>query len=217
MPDWMRKYRGYTNTYDSHDMAIPTDDVRLVARVWKAVQTPEGESTKEKKEVIVDQMVMRCQINKDGTQQGGILRLIPGSEWKIRKRKREKKDDVPDEYGPDDTLRITTEDVSFVPSLVNVPMPTSVIDELRNPYSKFRTRHTDDYIAKMAAQEEAEKMKKEAVTLMKTPLKHFNTLGKAAVKSEAKRRIEERGSDEKIGEAVWRHLTAAKKAHEARV
>lgn len=214
----MQKYTGDSSKYQSHEMPIPMDDIRLVMTLPKNGQDPDGQIRKAKSEVIVDQMVLRRRINKNGIQQGRIQRLIPGSEWMITDRGGERKENnIPEDYGPDDTLRITTEDVSFVPSLVNVPMPTSVIDELRNPYSKLRTRHTDEYIAKVAAEEEAEKMKKEAVNLMKTPLKQFNSLGKAAIKAEAKRRIEEHGSDMKIGEAVWRHLTAAKKTPAARL
>lgn len=47
-----------------------------------------------------------------------------------------------------------------MPSLLRQPMPENVIDELRNKYSKFRTRHDDAYIAKKM-QEEAEATWKE--------------------------------------------------------
>jgi len=47
-----------------------------------------------------------------------------------------------------DTLRIQVEDKSFLPTLLRPPMPPSVIDELRNKFSKFRDRHDDDYVAK---------------------------------------------------------------------
>lgn len=56
---------------------------------------------------------------------------------------------------PSDTLRIKVEEETWVPSLLRQPMPENVIDELRNKYSKFRTRHDDAYIAKKM-QEEAE-------------------------------------------------------------
>ncbi|KAL9608061.1 MAG: hypothetical protein Q9167_007085 [Letrouitia subvulpina] len=60
---------------------------------------------------------------------------------------------------PSDTLRIKVEEETWVPSLLRQPMPENVIDELRNKYSKFRTRHDDAYIAK--------KMQKEAETAWK--------------------------------------------------
>lgn len=46
-----------------------------------------------------------------------------------------------------DTLRIDVEDRTFLPALQAYPMPPSVMDELRNKYSKFRTRHDPDYVA----------------------------------------------------------------------
>ncbi|WEW55429.1 hypothetical protein PRK78_000860 [Emydomyces testavorans] len=49
---------------------------------------------------------------------------------------------------PHDTLRIEVEAKTYVPSLQSFPMPESLIDELRNKYSKFRTRHDPEYIAK---------------------------------------------------------------------
>lgn len=45
-----------------------------------------------------------------------------------------------------DTLREDVEQTNFTPSLLRPPMPIAVVDELRNKYSKFRTRHTADYI-----------------------------------------------------------------------
>ena len=65
-----------------------------------------------------------------------------------------------------DTLRIDTEQQSFLPTLLRPPMPFGVVDEMRNKYSKFRDRHDDDFIAKKEAEdriEEIEKMRKQAV------------------------------------------------------
>ncbi|KAL8723946.1 MAG: hypothetical protein Q9166_008212 [cf. Caloplaca sp. 2 TL-2023] len=50
------------------------------------------------------------------------------------------------EDNDDDTLRIDVEQETWVPTLLRAPMPSGVIDELRNKYSKFRTRHEDSYI-----------------------------------------------------------------------
>lgn len=55
-----------------------------------------------------------------------------------------------------DTLRVTVDEVTFQRTLHNPPMPPMVIDELRNKYSKYRTRHDPEYIAKLN-----EKAKKE--------------------------------------------------------
>ncbi|EEP77079.1 conserved hypothetical protein [Uncinocarpus reesii 1704] len=50
--------------------------------------------------------------------------------------------------GPNDTLRIEVEAKTYVPSLQSFPMPETLIDELRNKFSAFRTRHDPDFIAK---------------------------------------------------------------------
>lgn len=75
---------------------------------------------------------------------------------------------------PGDTLRMEVEAKTFVPTLLTPPMPGSVIDELRNRYSIFRTRHDPEYIAaKMAEDAEAE-AKKKVSEQMRTPLKEAN-------------------------------------------
>jgi large subunit ribosomal protein L24 len=74
----------------------------------------------------------------------------------------------------DDTLRITVEERTFVPTLLIPPFPETVIDELRGKYSKFRTRHDEDYVErKMEEDEEAEARKNLAVK-MRTPLQEFH-------------------------------------------
>ena len=73
-----------------------------------------------------------------------------------------------------DTLRLDVETKTFVPTLLRPPMPSSVIDELRNKFSKFRTRHDPEYIeAKMQEDREAE-AKKRQLAEMRTPLKEIN-------------------------------------------
>ena len=48
--------------------------------------------------------------------------------------------------GEMDTSRMEVEASTFVASLAEPPMPSTVIDELRNKYSKFRTRHDPEYL-----------------------------------------------------------------------
>lgn len=73
-----------------------------------------------------------------------------------------------------DTLRIDVEERTFVPTLLRPPMPEAVIDELRNKYSKFRTRHTPEYIAKIEQQEAEKKARKKSVDSMLLPLQQYN-------------------------------------------
>lgn len=50
-----------------------------------------------------------------------------------------------------DTQASFVETRSFTPTLLRPPMPEGVVDELRNKTSKFRTRHDEEYVAKMEA------------------------------------------------------------------
>ncbi|KAL8960985.1 MAG: hypothetical protein Q9193_002393 [Seirophora villosa] len=56
-----------------------------------------------------------------------------------------------------DTLRIDVEQVTWTPTLLRAPMPSGVIDELRNKFSKFRTRHEDAYIEMKESMDEEQK------------------------------------------------------------
>lgn len=77
------------------------------------------------------------------------MRTIPGSkeiygDWleiptpkdKDRKNRREHRND---------TARFEVEEKTWTPTLLRAPMPGGVIDELRNKYSRFRTRHDAGY------------------------------------------------------------------------
>ena len=44
-----------------------------------------------------------------------------------------------------DTVRYQVEETTWTPTLLRAPMPGGVIDELRNKYSRFRTRHEANY------------------------------------------------------------------------
>jgi large subunit ribosomal protein L24 len=73
-----------------------------------------------------------------------------------------------------DTLRIDVEEKTFIPTLLSPPVPEGVINELRNQYSKFRTRHTEEYIAKKDAEEAEKRAAKEKAKEMLTPVQEFN-------------------------------------------
>jgi large subunit ribosomal protein L24 len=73
-----------------------------------------------------------------------------------------------------DTSRLDVEERTFVPTLLRSPMPGSVIDELRNKYSKFRTRHTDEYIAQKEAEQAAKEARRRSPETMLTPVDEFN-------------------------------------------
>lgn len=68
-------------------------------------------------------------------------------------------------------------------------MPSTVIDELRNKYSIFRTRHDPEYIeAKMKEDQEKEEKKKLAEQ-MRTPLKEINRKERKMRKAKGKGKL----------------------------
>ncbi|KAM3552962.1 hypothetical protein ARSEF4850_007135 [Beauveria asiatica] len=81
---------------------------------------------------------------------------------------------------PSDTTRDQVEERTFYYSLATPPMPDGVIDELRNKYSKFRTRHENWYVAQKEAEDANSKASKgDATRLMQTPLEEFNEMQRA--------------------------------------
>jgi large subunit ribosomal protein L24 len=73
-----------------------------------------------------------------------------------------------------DTLRVDIESRSYVPTLLKPPMPTSVIDELRNKFSKFRTRHEESYLLKKIEEQREKEERKKSIKLMRTPINEIN-------------------------------------------
>ena len=59
-----------------------------------------------------------------------------------------------------DTLRVDSEQQSFLPTLLRPPMPLGIIDELRNKYGKFRDRHEEEFIAERKAEDDAAAIEK---------------------------------------------------------
>ncbi|KAJ5944837.1 hypothetical protein N7516_005005 [Penicillium verrucosum] len=76
--------------------------------------------------------------------------------------------------GEMDTTRMAVETSTFTPTLEQPPMPSTVIDELRNKYSRFRTRHDPEYL-KEKMKEDYRKEYRNSVSMMtpKTDAKNF--------------------------------------------
>lgn len=68
-----------------------------------------------------------------------------------------------------DTPRDQVEDRSFYYSLLSPPMPPQALDELRNKYSRFRTRHEPEYVARKVAEAAARKGRHDLLVSMRTP------------------------------------------------
>ena len=98
-----------------------------------------------------------------------------------KQRKEPDKRDMDKDYDID-TLRYEVDERTWTPSLLREPMPGRVIDELRGKYSKFRTRHEADFVARIEAREKAKMEKQEWAqkTVLVDPLRELSLKERAA-------------------------------------
>ncbi|KAF4451388.1 hypothetical protein F53441_5654 [Fusarium austroafricanum] len=75
-----------------------------------------------------------------------------------------------------DSIREKVEERSFYYNLLSPPMPETVIDELRNKFSKFRTRHEDWYVQQKEMEAAEKQARQESIKSMHTPLQEFHEL-----------------------------------------
>ncbi|KAJ5367378.1 hypothetical protein N7541_001319 [Penicillium brevicompactum] len=94
--------------------------------------------------------------------------------------------------GDMDTSRMEVEASTFVASLAEPPMPSTVIDELRNKYSKFRTRHDPEYLREKMT-EDYQKQYRETVSLS-TPKTEFIKLRAAKALEKRNARLDADGN-----------------------
>ncbi|KAF5024970.1 hypothetical protein F66182_2921 [Fusarium sp. NRRL 66182] len=73
-----------------------------------------------------------------------------------------------------DSIRENVESRTFYYNLLSPPMPETVIDELRNKFSKFRTRHEDWYVQQKEAEAAAQKARQDSIESMQTPLQEYH-------------------------------------------
>lgn len=158
------------------EQAIPLSAVRLVF----AYVDPE---TGLKRDVIASKLLNGNVFHDRHTGRKRWTRYIPGINVVVPwpKTKPKKREDF-----EDDTLRVQVEERTFIPTLLRPPMPSSVLDELRNKYSKFRTRHDEDYIQAKIQEEEAAEERKKSTHKMLEPMQTIKALARLALKEEAK-------------------------------
>ncbi|KAI1799293.1 hypothetical protein F4811DRAFT_112051 [Daldinia bambusicola] len=178
------------------ELPIPISGIRLV----HPIKDP---STGVTRDVIINQLVHSGFLHDRVSGKRRWSRIVPGLNIAIpwpKKEEQEFKD-----YKAD-TLRIDVEDKTFIPTLLRPPMPEALIDELRNKYSRFRTRHDPEYVARLEAEEKAaEQHKGRAEDSMRTPLQEFHRAQREGKKKKGKPRLT-REMLEKIGEVMARNL-----------
>lgn len=193
---------------------MPIQAVRLV----HPLRDPE---TGKVRDVVINELQPRNIVRDKPTGRVTWNRVVPGLNIEIpwprafEDAERTELEQTLDDHECD-TLRIDVEEQTFVPSLLTPPMPVEIVDELRNKYSKFRTRHDPEYIARKEEEAAAKIASRKKALTMQTPLKELN----AKIREEKKARGQPVLSDEmleKIGEFMFRAQQAKKgvKANDA--
>lgn len=192
VPKWMQTAEeSDKRPIRSMEKPVPFSSVRLVF----PLNDPATGTTRD---VIVKKIVNGGIWHDRHLNQTRWQRYIAGLDIKIPWPKKE-----PKEYkdNPSDTLRLDVEVKSFVPTLLRPPMPGSVIDELRNKYSKFRTRHDLEYIEAKIKEDQEKELKKQSIKEMRTPLKEIHRRERKARKARGKGKLTEEML-ERIGQVI---------------
>lgn len=175
---------------------VPISAIRLV----HPIADPETGVTRD---VIIRELKPIGIRHDRPTRKVAFGRVVPGLNVRIPWPKQDAQEH---EDNADDTLRLEVEERTFVPTLLRPPVPESVVDELRNRYSKFRTRHTPEYVAKIEAEEAEKKARKRgAVDDMLLPVQEYNRQMRAARRERGRPELSEEML-EKIGEVVAKSM-----------
>lgn len=161
------------------ELPVPISAVRLVHPIV-------DHKTGVTRDVIINQLVHRGFVHDRISGKTEWQRLVPGLNIIIPWPKLDPQQ-KPDQ--PGDTLRIDVEERTFVPTLLRPPMPEAVLDELRNKYSRFRTRHEPEYIARLEAEEQAKADRVKLMDSMRSPLQELHRAERASKKKKGKPRL----------------------------
>lgn len=117
------------------------------------------------------------------------------------------------EDGELDTLRLQVDEVTWVPSLREPPFPSTVLDELRNKYSRFRTRHDPEYVREKII-EEYRQQYLESQSLL-TPLGELRRIMAAKSAEEKKSKLDADGNvvmDKATASFIHRFMKTSRKS-----
>lgn len=139
LPKWLvESQEAGQKSVQAFSLPIPFDDVRLVV----ALDDPETGTTRDVlvKHVYGGEPYLE---REHGTSTPRHTRYIAGLDieipWPSTEPPALKEEDC-------DTLRMEVETPTWIPSLKSAPFPPSVLDELRNKFSKYRTRHDPQWV-----------------------------------------------------------------------
>ncbi|KAL1635483.1 hypothetical protein SLS58_010240 [Diplodia intermedia] len=200
IPEYMRQNEGDKTPIRTIELKLPFEEVRLV---WAL----RDKKTGVKRDVVLNEVVRK----KAGISKYGFdtyTRYVPGTNLSLPFPEM---GTPPAEDQPADTLRILSEEVTFVPTLLRPPMPESVIDELRNKYSYFRDRHDPEYVERKLAEDEAEKQKELLSKKMMTPLKEMHARQRRENRAKGRQPLPDEALA-RIGELVAVHRASKRAA-----
>lgn len=191
-PPWLAQQSQSSTGFNAVALPIPVDDVRLVV----PLDNPDTGVTRD---VVVEHIHAGEPFleREYGTDTPKHTRYIAGENIEIPWPRSEVPAFKDEEW---DTLRMEVDSWSWTPTLSETPFPPSVMDELRNKYSKYRIRHDSEYVK----QKKLEEYKKEYLQSqsMMTPQSQYRAM-KQAEKAEAMKT--RRGAD---GNMIMNERTA---------
>ncbi|KAI0513211.1 hypothetical protein F5B22DRAFT_612700 [Xylaria bambusicola] len=173
------------------ELPLPVSAVRLVHPITDP-------STGKTNDVIINRLLPSNLVTDRLTGRRRWDRVVPGLNISIPWPPKEEPNHP---VNTADTVRIDVEQKTFVPTLLRPPMPETVIDELRNKYSRFRTRHEPEYIARLELEEQKKKDRAKLMESMRTPLQEFHRAERDKKKKKGKPRLTVEML-EKIGEVI---------------
>ncbi|KAI1781153.1 hypothetical protein F4818DRAFT_398121 [Hypoxylon cercidicola] len=177
------------------ELPLPISSIRLV----HPIRDP---ATGVTRDVVINRLVHGTMVHDRVTGKKRWSRIVPGLNVEVPWPKKDGRDFKDHKC---DTLRIDVDDKTFVPTLLSPPMPESVIDELRNRYSRFRTRHDPEYVARLEAQEREKDDRRKLMESMRTPLQEYHRAERDRKKKKGKPRLTVEML-EKIGEVMAKNM-----------
>jgi len=137
-PPWLNEQYGHKSPVHSINLPVAIDDVKLVV----ALDDPVTGNTRD---VLVEHVYGGEPLLERpyGTDTPRHTRYIAGEDIEIPWPRSDPAEQKDEEW---DTLRMEVETPTWVPSLQNPPFPSSVLDEIRNKFSKYRTRHDPEWV-----------------------------------------------------------------------
>lgn len=198
IPDFIRPPE--MDKVEPYQAPVPVSSVRLVSPL-------KNRETGVTRDVIIRQIKPINIVWDRPTRLRKFERFVPGENVKIPWPRIEPQQRI---EHPIDTKRMEVEERTFVPTLLRPPIPEGVIDELRNKYSKFRTRHTPEYIAQKEAEEAAKQGRFKSAESMLLPVQQLNRKLRAERRALGQPMLTEQML-EKIGEVMARNAEAKAK------